>query len=264
MATVTIKRGDTLWDIAKKTFGDPQMFREIARLNGIKDPSKITVGDVLKLPGVANAPIPRMRPEVENIAIETTPDPGASAETTMQMTTPVGEDEFAEFSPAMQENARRNPNVAAMLRRLVKRRREPEPEPTLTPEEAAMQSLREQLPEATFEEGQAALQRELTKARFDDAVGSAPDVDPRYLGIGSPSPNGEVAPVVDVTGGIRWLQEKADKGIGAFKPWARSQGKTETEKKNSWLGQMLSRQMQDQAENGPPPEYDPRYFEPGR
>lgn len=43
-------KGDTLSKIAKKLLGDAKRYPEIATLNGIKDPNKIRVGQVLKMP----------------------------------------------------------------------------------------------------------------------------------------------------------------------------------------------------------------------
>ena len=48
-ATYTVKKGDNLWNIAKKQLGDGTRYREIARKNGISDPNRIYPGQVLQL-----------------------------------------------------------------------------------------------------------------------------------------------------------------------------------------------------------------------
>lgn len=58
-ATHTVKKGDTLWDLAREYLGDPFQWPQIYRLNGelIKDPHWIYPGQVFKLPGgTATAP----------------------------------------------------------------------------------------------------------------------------------------------------------------------------------------------------------------
>jgi len=67
---VTVKKGDTLWDIAKRELGDPQRWREIAKLNPqIKNPDLIHPGMVLKMPDgdgdgdKAASPTPNLRDE---------------------------------------------------------------------------------------------------------------------------------------------------------------------------------------------------------
>lgn len=62
-ATHTVKRGDTLWELAKTYLGDAMQWPQIFRANSdkIKDPHWIYPGQVLKLPGgtaVAIAPTP--------------------------------------------------------------------------------------------------------------------------------------------------------------------------------------------------------------
>lgn len=48
--TYTVKKGDTLWNIAKKELGDGTRYKEIAKLNNISNPNKIYPGQVFKLP----------------------------------------------------------------------------------------------------------------------------------------------------------------------------------------------------------------------
>src|SRR5262245_51650414 len=45
-----VKRGDTLAKIAKAQLGDAALFQTIADLNGLRDPSRISVGQRLEIP----------------------------------------------------------------------------------------------------------------------------------------------------------------------------------------------------------------------
>ena len=47
--TYTVKRGDTLWDIACRFYGDGTKWAALARKNGVSDPRKLAVGKVLTL-----------------------------------------------------------------------------------------------------------------------------------------------------------------------------------------------------------------------
>lgn len=47
--TYTVKKGDTLWGICKKHLGDGSKYPQIAKLNGIKNPNLIRIGQVIKL-----------------------------------------------------------------------------------------------------------------------------------------------------------------------------------------------------------------------
>lgn len=47
--TWTVKRGDTLWDIACNLYGDGTRWREIAAKNGITNPRTLQIGRVLAL-----------------------------------------------------------------------------------------------------------------------------------------------------------------------------------------------------------------------
>lgn len=48
--TYVIKKGDTLTKIAQRLLGDKDRWREIATLNGIRDPRKLKVGARIKIP----------------------------------------------------------------------------------------------------------------------------------------------------------------------------------------------------------------------
>ena len=45
-----VKRGDTLARIAKNELGDARLYQQIADLNGLRDPSRIAVGQRLEIP----------------------------------------------------------------------------------------------------------------------------------------------------------------------------------------------------------------------
>ena len=46
----TVKKGDGLMKIAREFYGDASRYKDIAKFNGITDPYKIKVGQVLKIP----------------------------------------------------------------------------------------------------------------------------------------------------------------------------------------------------------------------
>lgn len=47
--TYTVKKGDSLWAIAQRTYGDGTKYKEIAKKNGIYNPNLIYPGQVLQL-----------------------------------------------------------------------------------------------------------------------------------------------------------------------------------------------------------------------
>mgnify|MGYP002623150627 CR=1 FL=1 len=48
--TYTVRKGDTLWSIARRELGDPQRHAEIQALNPGIDPRKLAIGTQLRLP----------------------------------------------------------------------------------------------------------------------------------------------------------------------------------------------------------------------
>ncbi|WP_255301533.1 LysM peptidoglycan-binding domain-containing protein [Bacillus sp. AFS040349] len=48
--THTVVKGDTLWAIARNYYNDPYKWDEIAKANDVKDPRKLQIGKVLRLP----------------------------------------------------------------------------------------------------------------------------------------------------------------------------------------------------------------------
>ncbi|NUP37043.1 MAG: LysM peptidoglycan-binding domain-containing protein, partial [Streptomyces sp.] len=48
--TYTVGKGDTLWSIAASKLGDGNRYKEIAKLNGLRDADAITPGQELTIP----------------------------------------------------------------------------------------------------------------------------------------------------------------------------------------------------------------------
>lgn len=48
--TYTVQKGDTLWSIAARHYGNGQKWRDIMSANGMTDPKQLKVGQTLTLP----------------------------------------------------------------------------------------------------------------------------------------------------------------------------------------------------------------------
>lgn len=71
----TVKKGDTLWDLAKTYFGDPLTWPQIYKLNTsvVEDPHWIYPGEVLQLTGAGPGVIPSQAPVAAAPAAEPAP-----------------------------------------------------------------------------------------------------------------------------------------------------------------------------------------------
>lgn len=50
----SVKKGDTLWALAEKYYGDGTKWKLIAKANGVKDPRKLQIGTKLTIPGITD------------------------------------------------------------------------------------------------------------------------------------------------------------------------------------------------------------------
>ena len=66
MTTYTIQPGDTLGKIAKQFYGDASRYQEIADANNLANPSAISIGQTLTIPGLEPAPQPNLEPDPGN------------------------------------------------------------------------------------------------------------------------------------------------------------------------------------------------------
>ena len=50
IGTYTVKKGDTLWDLARKYYGNPYLWPRLADRNGVRNPRRLQIGKRLVIP----------------------------------------------------------------------------------------------------------------------------------------------------------------------------------------------------------------------
>lgn len=81
LATVTMEKGDTLWELAEKYYDDPIQWRFVMDMNRIPDERRIPIGTVIYIPARdAKKPVRKVEVEEEKVKVERAAEEKLSAE----------------------------------------------------------------------------------------------------------------------------------------------------------------------------------------
>jgi nucleoid-associated protein YgaU len=86
-----VKTGDSLWNVAVKTYGDGERYSDIAAVNHLADPDQLTVGQRLELPAQSELLVPARPAESETSLLPATPEPPMEETPTARYTVKAGD-----------------------------------------------------------------------------------------------------------------------------------------------------------------------------
>jgi LysM repeat protein len=105
-STYTVKKGDTLWAIAKKLLGDGAKCWNLAKLNKISNPNKLFVGQVLKIQDVKATSAPASAPSKSSSPSKTNSSSNTNTSTKPTTTT------VKTITPSAAKNSPKMPDIS--------------------------------------------------------------------------------------------------------------------------------------------------------
>jgi LysM repeat protein len=106
--TYTVKKGDTLWAIAKKLLGDGAKCWNLAKLNGISNPNKLSVGQVLKIQDVKASSAPASASNPSKNSAPTKNNSSSNTNTSTKPTTTT----VKTITPSAAKNSPKMPDIS--------------------------------------------------------------------------------------------------------------------------------------------------------